>query len=148
MARKKEKNAPPSRAEVVKAVRVFGGINLCLGLYMILGALTALGDMNLPGSAAKLMGGTLGAIAVVVGWGSAAASGLGLILITQWGRKLAVFWGKIIVWMLPIAFGLSADGVSDFFSFAFIVIIVICLYASVISQNLARPEFDTAFEPE
>jgi DNA-directed RNA polymerase subunit RPC12/RpoP len=74
-------------------------------------------------------------------------SGLGMILLTQWGRWLAIKWGKIIVWVLPIAFGLSTNGLSDFFSLAFAVIIIIGLYAVTIATNLEQPEFDIAFEP-
>ena len=140
-----KKDAPPTRAEAVKAARILGGINLALGSYMILGGLAAVADINLPGATAKMIGGVLGVIVLVVAWGSAAASGLGLILLTEWGRKLAVLWGRIIVWVLPIAFGLS-HGLSDFFSIAFAVIIVICLYGNVVAQNLAKPEFDIAFE--
>jgi predicted RNA-binding Zn-ribbon protein involved in translation (DUF1610 family) len=146
MARKTHKrDTPPTRAQAVKAVRIFGAINLALGIYMILGAITAAQGMNLPGSAARLVGGILGIVAVAVGWGSAAASGLGLILLSGWGRWLAAMWGKIVVWLLPIAYGLSADGLSDFFSLSFGIILVICLYASVVAQNVGKEEFDAAF---
>jgi len=148
MARTQKKEAPPSRSEVVRAVRIFGAINLVLGSYMILGALAAMGGMNLPGSAARMVGGIIGVIVVIIGWGSAAVSGIGLLLLAHWGRWLATLWGKIIVWALPIVFGLSPGGFSKFFSLAFVVIIVICLYANIAAQNLARPEFDLAFEPE
>ena len=148
MARAPDKKAPPERAQVVKAVRLLGAINLALGLYMILGALAALQGMNLPGSAVKLTAGIIGIIAIIVGWGSAVVSGLGLILLAQWGRWLATMWGKIIVWLLPIAFGLYVESLSKFFSLSFAVIIMICFYANIVAQNLARPEFDAAFEPE
>ena len=95
-----------------------------------------------------MVAGTIGILAVVIGWGSAIVSGLGLIRLAPWGRWLATLWGRIIVWALPIAFGLSVDSLSNFLSFGFAVIIVICLYANIVAQNLARPEFDSAFEPE
>ncbi len=140
-----KKDAPPTREEAIKACRILGGINLALGAYMILGGLAAVADINLPGATAKMIGGVLGVVVLVVAWGSAAASGLGLILLTEWGRKLAVLWGRIIVWALPISFGLS-HGLSEFISLGFAVIIVICLYGNVVAQNLAKPEFDIAFE--
>ena len=84
----------PTRSQAIKAVRVFGGINLVLGAYMILGALAAMGDMNLPGAAARMIGGIIGIVAVIIGWGSAVVSGLGLILLARWGRWLASIWGR------------------------------------------------------
>ena len=138
------KNNEATPEQAAKATRVFGIVNLVLGSYMILGGLAGLADIDLPG-AAKMVGGVLGFIVVVVVWGSAAASGLGLILFAEWGRKLAILWGKVIVWVLPIAFGLS-HGLSEFFSITFAIIIVICLYANILAQNIAKPEFDVAFE--
>ena len=64
------------------------------------------------------------------------------------GPLACVHMGKVIVWVLPIAFGLSITSLSDFVSFSFAVIIVICLYANVVAQNLSRTEFDVAFERE
>ncbi len=128
-------------------MRIFGTIHLVLGLYMILDGLVAMGDIaDLPGPAAKMVGGVLGIAAILIVWGGAAASGLGMILLTQWGRWLAIMWGKMVVWVLPIAFGLSSDGLSDMISVAFAVIIIIGLYAVTIATNLERPEFDIAFE--
>jgi ribosomal protein S27E len=147
MVSKATEEPPPSRSQVVRAVRILGLINLVLGLYMILGAVVAAGGMNLPGSAATMIGGIIGMAAVIIGWGSAVVSGVGLILLARWGRWLAAIWGKVIVWALPIAFGLSIDSLSDFFSFSFAVIIVICLYANIVAHNLARAEFDAVFEP-
>ena len=140
-----KKDAPPTRAQAVKAIRILGGINLALGAYMILGGLATLADINLPGPTAKMIGGTLGLIILVVAWGSAAASGLGLILLAEWGRKLAILWGRIIVWVLPISFGLSS-GLSEFFSIPFAIIIAICLYGNIVAQNLGKPDFDIAFD--
>jgi hypothetical protein len=148
MARTRKEETPPSRKEVVRAVRIFGAINLVLGGYMLIAALAATGGMNLPGSAARMVGGIIGGVVVIIGWGSAAVSGIGLLLLAHWGRWLATLWGKIIVWALPIAFGLSPGGFSKFFSLAFVIIIIICLYANIVAQNLARTEFDLAFEPE
>ena len=148
MAGSKKKDTPTTRSEAVRAVRVFGVINLVLGIYMIGGAVGAMGGMNVPGSSAKMVGGIIGITVVFIGWGSAAVSGLGLILLAQWGRWLATMWGRIIVWALPIAFGLSPGGFSKFFSIAFLIIIVICFYGNIVALNLARPEFDLAFEPE
>lgn len=139
------KNDEPTPKQAVRAVRIFGAINLVLGLYMVLEGLAAMGDINMPGLAAKATVSTLGFIVIVVAWGSAAASGLGLILLAEWGRQLAVLWGRIIVWILPISFGLS-HGLSEFFSLAFVIIIVICLYGNIVAQNLGKPEFDVAFE--
>lgn len=113
---------------------------------MIVGALLAARGMNLPGSAAKMVGGYIGIVGVIVGWGTAVISGVGLILVTRWGRTVGIWWGKIIVWLLPIAFGLSMDGLSNLFSFSFGIIIVICIYAMVVATNLARPEFDVGFD--
>ncbi len=141
MASRNDETTPE---QAVKATRVFGIINLALGAYMILGGLAGLADIDLPGSA-KTWGGVLGFIVIVVAWGSAAASGLGLILFAEWGRRLAILWGKVIVWVLPIAFGLS-HGLSEFLSISFAIIIVICLYANILAQNIAKPEFDAAFE--
>ncbi len=141
MASRNDETTPE---QAVKATRVFGIINLVLGAYMIVGGLAGLGDIDLPG-AAKTWGGVLGFIVIVVVWGPAAAGGLGLILRAEWGRKLAIVWGKIIVWVLPIAFGLS-HGLSEFISISFAIIIVICLYANILAQNIAKPEFDVAFE--
>ena len=90
------KNNEATPEQAAKATRVFGIVNLVLGSYMILGGLAGLADIDLPG-AAKMVGGVLGFIVVVVVWGSAAASGLGLILFAEWGRKLAILWGKVIV---------------------------------------------------
>ncbi|GAB4337896.1 MAG: hypothetical protein Kow0099_11530 [Candidatus Abyssubacteria bacterium] len=135
----------PTRAQATKTVRIFGVINLALGSYMILGAVATVQGMNLPGSAAKLVGGILGLAVVAIGWGPAVASGIGLILLTAWGRRLAILWGKMIVWILPVAFGLAAHGLSDFLSFSFAIIIVICLYANIVAQNLGKEEFDPAF---
>ena len=146
MPKAAKNEAPPTREQAVKVARIFGAINLALGSYNILGGLVGLADMNLPGAAA-VAGGALGFIVLVVAWGTAAASGLGLLMLAEWGRKLAVIWGKIIVWALPIAFGLS-HGLSEFFSLAFGLIIVICFYGNVVAQNLGKPEFDIAFEPE
>lgn len=148
MTGSKKKDAPPTRSETVRAVRIFGVINLVLGIYMLGGAFAVMGGMNVPGSSEKMIAGTLGILAAFIGWGSAAVSGLGLVLLAQWGRWLGTMWGKIIVWVLPIAFGLSPGGFSKFFSFTFVIIIVICFYANIVAQNLARPEFDLAFEPE
>jgi hypothetical protein len=145
MARTRKKEAPPTRAQALRAVRIFGGINLALGLYAILDAFAALGGIDLPGAAARMVGEVLGIIVVVIVWGAAVVSGLGLLLLAGWGRRLAVLWGRIIVWVLPIAFGLSPGGLGKFFSVAFAIIIVICLYANIVAQNLARPEFDVAF---
>jgi len=140
------KSDEPTPEQAAKAARIFGAINLVLGSYMILGGIARLADINfLPNFAATMAVGVLGFITIVVAWGTAAASGLGLVLLTQWGRKLAVLWGKVIVWLLPISFGLS-HGLSEFISIAFAIIIVICLYANVLAQNLAKPEFDVAFE--
>ncbi len=141
MASRNDETTPE---QAVKATRVFGIINLVLGSYMILGGLAGLTEIDLPG-AARIVGGTLGVIIIVVVWGTAVASGLGLVLSAEWGRKLAIVWGRIIAWVLPIAFGLS-HGLSEFFSIAFAIIIVICLYANILAQNIAKPEFDVAFE--
>ncbi len=141
MATRNDETTPE---QAVKATRVFGIINLALGSYMILGGLAGLTDIDLPG-AAKIVGGTLGAILIVVVWGTALVSGLGLVLASEWGRKLAILWGRVITWVLPIAFGLS-HGLSAFFSISFAIIIVICLYANILAQNIAKPEFDVAFE--
>ena len=102
------KNDEPTPEQAIRAVRIFGAINLVLGLYMVLEGLAAMGDINMPGLAAKATVGTLGFIIIVVAWGSAAVSGLGLILLAEWGRQLAVLWGRIIVWVLPISFFLSS----------------------------------------
>jgi hypothetical protein len=142
MAAKKDE---PTPEQAIRAVRIFGAINLVLGLYMVLEGLAAMSDINLPGLAAKATVGTLGFILIIVAWGSAAASGLGLILRMEWGRQLAVLWGKIIVWVLPISFGLS-HGLSEFLSLTFLIIIGICLYGNIVAQNLGKPEFDVAFE--
>jgi DNA-directed RNA polymerase subunit RPC12/RpoP len=141
-----KQDVPPAPVQAIKAVRIFGLINLLLGLYMILGAIAAFQGMNLPGAAAKLVGGVIGIAIVAVGWGTAVVSGAGLLVLSGWGRRLAIVWGKIIVWMLPIAFGLSIAKLSNFLSFSFLVIVVICLYANVVAQNLARADFDPAFE--
>jgi hypothetical protein len=138
-------NDEPTPEQATRAVRIFGAINLVLGLYMVLQGLLAMGDTNLPGFAGSITIPVLGFIIIVVAWGSAAVSGLGLILLAEWGRQLAVLWGKIIVWVLPIAFGLS-QGFSGFFSWAFLVIIGICLYGNIVAQNLGKSEFDVAFE--
>lgn len=137
----------PTVEQVRKAVRVFGIINLVLGAYMLLGALTALGGgAGLPLSSGRRFAQGLGLVAALVVWGPALAGGLGLVLLTNWGRKLAIVWGRAIVWVLPIGFGLSADGLRAFISLAFAVVIVICLYAQVLAQNLGRDVFDVAFE--
>ena len=142
MATKSNETTPE---QAVRAVRILGAINLVLGLYMVLEGLAAMGDINMPGLAAKATVGTLGFIVIVIAWGSAAVSGLGLILLAELGRQLAVLWGRIIVWILPISFGLS-HRLSEFFSLAFVIIIVICLYGNIVAQNLGKPEFDVAFE--
>ncbi len=140
------RNDETTPEQAVKATRVFGIINLVLGAYMIVAGLAAMVDINFPGgSMATTTVNVLGFIVTIVVWGPAAASGLGLILSAEWGRKLAIVWGKIIVWVLPIAFGLS-HGLSEFFSISFAIIIVICLYANILAQNIAKPEFDVAFE--
>ena len=146
MGERQTGDQPPERSEVIRAVRIFGGINLVLGLYMIFGALLTLRGLNLPGSAVRMTAGIIGILGVIFGWGSAVVSGVGLIFVTRWGRSLGILWGKIIVWLLPIAFGLSMDGLSNLFSLSFAIIIVICLYARVAATNLARPEFDLGFE--
>ena len=144
MATKKDETTPE---QAVRAVRIFGAINLVLGLYMILEGLAAMGDINLPGLAARATVGTLGLIVILVAWGSAAVSGLGLILRMEWGHQLAVLWGRIIVWILPISFGLSQGfKLSSFISLAFLIIIAICFYGNIVAQNLGNPEFDVAFE--
>ncbi len=145
MAKATKKDAPTPE-EATRAVRIFGIINLVLGLYMVLEGLAALADMNLPGLAARMVG-ALGFVIIVIAWGSAAASGLGLILLSHWGRRLAILWGKIIVWLLPISFGLSHN-LSEFFSITFGIILVICFYGNILWSNLRRPEFDMAFESE
>ncbi len=141
------KNDTTTPQQAVRAVRIFGIINLVLGLYMVIGGLLTVADMALPGAAAQMIGGALGLIIVAVAWGSAVMAGLGLIIRTQWGRKLAIFWGKIIVWVLPISFGLS-HGLSELFSITFGIILAICFYGNIVSSNLQRPEFDAEFESD
>jgi len=136
MAKAAKKDAPTPE-EATRAVRIFGIINLVLGLYMVLEGLAALGDINLPGVTARMVGGGLGLIVIIVAWGSATASGLGLILLSHWGRRLAILWGKIIVWLLPISFGLSHN-LSEFFSITFGIIVVICFYGNILWSNLRR----------
>jgi hypothetical protein len=138
-------DAPLTRKEAINYARILGGINLALGAYMILGGLAEIADISLPGATAKMIGGVLGLIVLVVAWGSAAASGLGLLMLAEWGRKLAILWGRIIVWVLPISFGLS-HALPEFISINFGFIIVICLYGNVVAQNLAKPDFDIAFD--
>ena len=83
MGERQTGDRPPERSEVIRAVRIFGGINLVLGLYMIFGALLTLRGMNLPGSAVRMTAGIIGIVGVILGWGSAVVSGVGLILVTS-----------------------------------------------------------------
>jgi len=149
MASKTKKKAPPTRAEAIKEVRIIGTINLVLGLYMVLDGLTAMADLaDLPGPGTRMAGGVIGMAAIAVAWGTAVANGLGLLLLKDWGRWLAIKWGKIIFWLLPIAFGLSTDSLSDFFSLGFVVIVALGIYAMAIANGLQKPEADIAFMPE
>ena len=147
MAQAGKKDEAPTPEQARKAVKVFGIINIVLGLYVIAGALAAVGGMTLPLSAgAQFAAKTVGLIIVLVAWGTGVAGGVGLVLRSAWGRKLAVIWGRVIVWVLPIAFGLSPGGMRKFISLDFAIIIVICFYAQILAGNLSRPEFDIGFE--
>lgn len=141
----KEKNKKPlTQSTAIKHVRIAGVIHLVLGLYTILDALIQVADFPGP-TTLNLTMGAFGMTVVAIVWGPALVSGLGLILLMQWGRWLAIKWGKIIIWVLPIAFGLSCRSLSDLLSFGFALIIVIGLYAAVVAENFAKPAYDVAF---
>ena len=139
---------PPTPEQAVKAVRILGGINLVLGAYMLLGVLMTFRSAELPQlpAVARQLTKGFGLIIALVAWGSALVSGIGLLMRAAWGRTLGLFWGRVIVWILPIGFGLKSSGLGDFISLEFAIIIVICFYGNVVAQNLKRPEFDVAFE--
>lgn len=144
MRPKEEKKKPLTQSKAIKHVRIVGVIHLLLALYTILGALVGIGGLSGP-TTLNLTMGAFGIVVLVIVWGPALVSGLGLILLTEWGRRLAIKWGKIIIWVLPIAFGLSCRSLSDIFSFGFAVVITIGLYAAVVAENLAKPEYVLAF---
>jgi len=147
MAQQGSKSDAPTPAQARRAVQVFGIINIVLGLYVILGALAAVKGVKLPLSAgAQFAAKTIGLILVLLAWGSGVVGGIGLVLRSAWGRKLATIWGRAIVWVLPICFGLAANGLKSFISLDFAIIIAICFYAQILAGNLARSEFDVGFE--
>ena len=147
MRQGKNSKETPTKEQVAKVVRIFGGVTIVLCVYMLLGAiLVAAKAGRLPLSSPVMAARTLGLIAAVIVWGSGILAGLGLLLISAWGRRIAILWGKAIVWILPIGFGLAAGGMKNFFSVQFLVIIVICICAVVMAGNLARDEFDIGFE--
>jgi len=136
----------PTRQQARNVTRVFGIINIALGAYCILGAIIAFAEGTvLPFSAVGKIVPRLGLLIAIVAWGPAVVGGIGLVLFSTWGRQVCVVWGRIIVWVLPIAFGLASKGLGDFISLGFAVIIIMCFYANVMALNLARGEFDTAF---
>jgi len=140
------RQAAPTREQAVKVVQVFGAINIVLGVYCLAGAAIAVArGPALPFTAIVKTAYALGLVLAVVVWAPAVASGIGLVTRVGWGRKLAVVWGRIVVWVLPIAFGLASGGLADFVSIRFSVIILVCFYANVMAANLARGEFDIAF---
>jgi len=134
----------PSREEVIKGVRVLGTINVLLGGYMLLGAALAAREVELPGVVGQV-GLGIGIVVVLVTWGLAFVSGIGLLLRARWGRSLGLLWGRVMPWILMITFGL-AHGLKEFLSLTFAVLVLVCFYGFVIAQNLARDEFDAAFE--
>jgi len=147
MAPQGKKDEAPTPQQARTAVKVFGIINIVLGLYVILGALVAAKGVNLPLSAgAQFAAKTIGLVLALLAWGSGVVGGIGLVLRSPWGRKLAVIWGRVIVWVLPIGFGLASEGLKSFISLDFAIIIVICIYAQILAGNLSRPEFDVGFE--
>jgi len=136
----------PTREQAQKITRVFGVINIVLGAYCILGAIVAFAEGPvLPLGAVGRIASRLGLIVAIVVWAPAVVGGIGLALLSTWGRQVSVVWGRIIVWVLPIAFGLASKGLGDFISLGFALIIAVCFYANVMAANLARGEFDTAF---
>ena len=135
----------PERSEVIKGVRVLGAINLVLGVLALLGLAVVAKGTQLPGVAGQLAKG-FGVIIALVAWLPALLSGIGLLMTAPWGRTLGLFWGRIIVWVLPVGFGLSAGGLRAFISIEFAIIIGICFYGNIVAQNLKREEFDVAFE--
>jgi hypothetical protein len=137
----------PTRQQVVRAVRILGAINVAISAYMILGAVAIwVGGSHLPLTADVQVGLSIGMVVVAVVWGTGILGGVGLLLLAPWGRKAGYWWGKVIVWVLPIAFGLASRSLKAFFSLQFLLIIVLCVYAMIMANNLARRDFDVAFE--
>lgn len=147
MAPQGKKDEAPTPEQARRALKVFGIINLVLGVYRLLGVVVvAAGASRLPLSAPVRLATGIGLVAALIVWGSGIASGIGLLIRSAWGRKLATIWGRAIVWVLPIGFGLASDGLKSFISLDFAIIVVICFYAQILAGNLARPEFDVGFQ--